>query len=122
MNHKLGNIFNPEDYRYKIYDLYHKHGLGEISDDQLKEKLREYYPELVDGAISKSLQLADERNPFYALWDNALQKMTSSEYETSLSQIQMCWSDFTDYYFSMWYLRNSEELLGIESKPLNEKD
>lgn len=119
MNHKLDNIFNPEDYRHKVYDLYQKHELGELTDDQLKDGLRECYQDLVEGAKSKNFQLMEDENPFWALWDNALQKMNVRDYDSSIHRIQDWWSDFTDYYFSMWYLRRTEELLNIKSEPLN---
>lgn len=118
MNHNLDNIFDEEDYRHKVYSLYKQYESGDLSSDQLKENLHACYQELVDGATSKNLQLVESKNPFCALWDKALQNMNSSEYEASIRQIQNCWSDFMDYYFSMWYLRRTEELLGMESKPL----
>lgn len=119
MKHTLENIFNEEDYRYKVYGLFKDHEDRNLSEEQLKEGLKKHYSELLEGATAKNLQLMENKNPFWALWDKALQQMTSDEYETSFSQIRECWSDFTDYYFAMWYLRRAEELLGIKSEPLN---
>lgn len=114
MNFDVENIYDEEDPRHELHELFRKHQKEEISDEELKKELESKFKDLVIGVTLRFQELYDKRNPFAVLWGNSLQSLSVKDIETEVGHLSDSYSDFMDTVFALYFLRKAEDILGKE--------
>lgn len=114
MNFDVENIYDEEDPRHELHELFRKYQKKEITEDELKSTLETRFKDLVIGVTIRFQDLYAKRNPFVILWGNSLQTLKIDEIENEVRQLSDSYSDFMDTVFALYFLRKAEDILGKE--------
>lgn len=114
MNFDVENIFDEEDPRHELHELFRRHQKEEITDDDLKKELELKFKDLVIGVTLRFQELYNKKNPFAVLWGNSLQALSLSDIEVEVKHLSDSYSDFMDTVFALYFLRKAEDILGKE--------
>ena len=114
MNFDVENIYDEEDPRHELHELFRKYQKEEITEDELKNTLDARFKDLVIGVTIRFQDLYAKRNPFVVLWGNSLQALNVDEIETEVRHLSDSYSEFMDTVFALYFLRKAEAILGKE--------